>query len=72
VPPYEELDTSMLTNIFNIEFRHEFAHSFSGKSTITAATRAALLTSVYAPNQLSARASPQTPVGELSALPQNP
>jgi len=62
----------MLTNIFNIKFRHEFAHSFSGKSTITAATRAALLTSVYAPNQLSARASPQTPVGELSALPQNP
>jgi len=33
-PPYEELD-----------LRHEFAHLFSGKSTKTAATRAALFDS---------------------------
>jgi len=34
-PPYEELD-----------LRHEFAHLFSGKSTKTAATRAALFDSM--------------------------
>jgi len=34
-----------------------------------AATRAALFLLKYAPNRLSAGASPQTPLGELTALP---
>jgi len=44
-------------------------HMFLGKSTKTAATRAALFLLQYAPNRLSAGASPQTPLWELTALP---
>jgi len=44
---------------------------FLGKSTKTAATRAALFDQ-YAPNRLSAGVSPQTPLGELTALPKDP
>jgi len=43
-----------------------------GKSTKTVATRAALFWLKYAPNRLSAGASPQTPLGKLTALPQTP
>ena len=59
-PPYEELD-----------LRQEFAHLLSGKSTKTAATRAALFDSSM--HQIVCRlSSPQTPLGELTALPQTP
>jgi len=44
-------------------------HLFPGKSTKTAATRAALFGLQYARNRLPAAASPQTPPGELTALP---
>jgi len=48
-------------------------HLFLGKSTKTAATRAALLDSNMHPNRLSAGALPQThALGELTALPQTP
>ena len=43
-----------------------------GKSTKTVATRAALFWLKYAPNRLLAGASPQTPLGKLTALPQTP
>ena len=47
-------------------------HLFVGKSTKTVATRAALFWLKYVSNRLSAGASPQTPLGELTALPRPP
>jgi len=61
-PPYEQLD-----------LRHEFVHLFSGKSTKTAATRAALfdsssLCTKFAPDPHS----PHWGLGKLTALTQTP
>jgi len=61
-PPYEELD-----------LRHEFERLFSGKSTKNCCHQSCTLglTPVCTKSFVGWR-SPQTPLGELTALPQTP